>query len=150
MIWISNSLPNSGSWKESELKRSEQTHATVDVNSWSTRKLNNESKQENAAISNYMSGNYNIFSVIEKNNKQGQKLNVFPYDTLRGVARLSKNSNVSILLEKRGLWKWMLLFSAQYFFWKWMWSYNNTLKPVTILLSLHMVDSISLSSEHHL
>ena len=50
-----------------------------------------------------MSGNYNIFSVIEKNNKQGQKLNVFPYDKLRDVARLSKNSNVSILLEKRGL-----------------------------------------------
>ena len=84
----------------------EQIHASVDVNSRSTRKLNKKSNQENATVVNYISGNYKRFPVIEekeRNYKQEQKINVFPYDKSCGVARLGKNSNVSILLEKRGL-----------------------------------------------
>lgn len=147
MIWISNYLPNSGSWKELGLKPGEQTHAIVDVNSRSTRKLNKKSNEENAAIVNYKSGN--SFPVIKKNDKQEQKLNVFPDDKSGGVARLGKLAtycwrNVVCKFQS------VFFFSVQYFCSKWMWSYNNKLEVLTILLSLHMVDLVSLSSEHHL
>ena len=70
------------------MKPGEQTHAIVDVNFRSTRKLNKKSNEENAAIVNYKSGN--SFPVIKKNDKQEQKLNVFPDDKSGGVARLGK------------------------------------------------------------
>ena len=85
------------------MKPGEQIHAIADVSSRSTRKLNKKSNHENVTIVNYISGNYNSFLVTEIKYNQEQKFNVFPCDKSSGVARLGKNSNVSILLEKRGL-----------------------------------------------